>query len=47
MGRRAGCVGTADSVVPLVLCACSERANDWGMTTSTPRPRTQRVVTDR
>ena len=28
---------TADSVVPLVLCACSERANDWGMATSAPR----------
>ena len=38
---RAGCV------VPLVLCACSERANDWGMTKSAPRPRTQLVVKDR
>ena len=47
MGGRAGCVGTADSVVPLVLCACSERANDWGMATFAPRPRTQLVVKDR
>ena len=40
-------MGTADSVVPLVVCVCSERANDWGMTTSAPRPQTQLIVKDR
>ena len=40
-------MGTADSVVPLVLCACSERANDWGMTKSASRPWTQLIVKDR
>ena len=37
-------MGTADltsSVVPLVLCACSERASEWGMT---PGPQIQLAV---